>query len=538
MSAKPFVRESTGLVKEIGALDAFSMNFSYLGPAAGITYPLIFAPYLAGADWTLATALGALVMAPVVLMYFYLSRLIPRSAGDYIYVSRILGARWGMIQAIATIFVFTTGTAVLAQSELPLVVSPALQALGVSLHDPSLISLGNAFGYQNFTSPLFFVVTLAIIALSTLVVVSRTSWFARIISGMTILQLVSTLVMLIAVFSIGGQAGYERLFNSLSSEFGGPSYSSLSGTTAQTHFDLTSTLVLMATIMGFFYLYNNAPIYFAGEVKRPERGLKAGLLYSYLVASALGTLLAFQLQHYIGEAFYDYTSVNGWSSSSGGIPIAPTSLLSYVSLIFLNSPALLFIVVLGSLTWYVLYCIIDIAIPSRILFAMAFDGLAPRSFARVSPKLHSPYVSALVIAAITAFFDYAEIYLGFSTNGIVQYGINFMLWAYLLAAISAIVIAKREIISLSSGSKKLFATLGAISCVVLLSASGLLITYGIATYSSQGFGSALFSGNLVVNLSTIAAIPIVALALYEVIRRVRAAQGIRVELAFREIPPE
>jgi hypothetical protein len=32
------------------------------------------------------------------------------------------------------------------------------------------------------------------------VVVSRTSWFARIISGMTILQLVSTLVMLIAVF--------------------------------------------------------------------------------------------------------------------------------------------------------------------------------------------------------------------------------------------------------------------------------------------------------------------------------------------------
>ncbi|PSO05672.1 hypothetical protein B9Q13_01185 [Candidatus Marsarchaeota G2 archaeon ECH_B_SAG-G16] len=97
---------------------------------------------------------------------------------------------------------------------------------------------------------------------------------------------------------------------------------------------------------------------------------------------------------------------------------------------------------------------------------------------------------------------------------------------------------KREIISLSSGSKKLFATLGAISCVVLLSASGLLITYGVATYSSQGFGSALFSGNLVVNLSTIAAIPIVALALYEVIRRVRAAQGIRVELAFREIPPE
>ena len=43
-----FVRESSGLIREIDAKDSFSMNFSYLGPAAGVAYPLIFAVALVG----------------------------------------------------------------------------------------------------------------------------------------------------------------------------------------------------------------------------------------------------------------------------------------------------------------------------------------------------------------------------------------------------------------------------------------------------------------------------------------------------------
>jgi amino acid transporter len=81
---RTFVRESSGLIREIDAKDAFSMNFSYLGPAAGVAYTLTFAVALVGASWIISGVIAALLMFPVAIMYYYLSRIIPRSAGDYI----------------------------------------------------------------------------------------------------------------------------------------------------------------------------------------------------------------------------------------------------------------------------------------------------------------------------------------------------------------------------------------------------------------------------------------------------------------------
>jgi hypothetical protein len=70
---KIFVRESSGLIRDIGVLDAFSMNFAYLGPAAGVAYPLTFAVALLGSNWLLATVLGAVLIFPVALLYYKLA---------------------------------------------------------------------------------------------------------------------------------------------------------------------------------------------------------------------------------------------------------------------------------------------------------------------------------------------------------------------------------------------------------------------------------------------------------------------------------
>jgi len=535
----PFARESTGLVRELSAGAVFSMNFAYLGPAAGITYPLIFAPYLLGSDWTTAALLGGVLMLPVVLMYFYLSRLVPRSAGDYVYISRSLGGTWGMIQVVTNVFVFASGTAILAQSELPLVVSPALQALGASFGDPSLISVGNALTYSNIASPLFFGSTLFIIGLATFVTLVRTRWFSRILFGLALLQIVSTLIMVAALLAVGSEAAYSSKFDAVSSFYGGPSYASLASQLSSRGFSVVATLALMATIMGFFYLYNNAPTYFAGEVKRAEKNLVAGLIYSYVAATILGVVLAFELQHIVGESFYDYTSINGWDTSSGaGIPITPTSLLSYVAILLLQNKPLLLLAVGGALTWYFLYCIIDIAIPTRVVFALSFDRLMPKAFSRVSDTLHSPYVAGLFVFGLTVLFDYLETFAGFSTNGIVQYGINFMLWEYLLAAVAAIYIARKGLGGLVGSQRSGLTALGAVSAVVLVAASGILIVYGVLTYSSTGFGGALFAGNLPLNLATIVGLPVAGTLLYRAVKTIRSREGLDVSTVFKEIPPE
>ena len=526
MQKKAFVRESSGLIREIDAKDAFSMNFSYLGPAAGVAYPLSFAAVLIGASWILSGILAALIMVPVAIMYYYLSRLIPRSAGDYIYISRTLGPRIGFIQAMANIFIFASGVPILAQLELPLVLEPSLQILGITFHDPSLISFANNFSFSSETSPVFFITTLVIIGLATLVTIVRTKIFARIITVLTAIQIIGTVAMIIGLAVVG--SSYPTIFTKVSESFGGPSYSSLSSSIS-TSISPLQTLVLMSTIAAFLFLYNNAPTYFGGEIKKAEKSLFSGIIISYIVTAVLSLVLIAELQFFIGEGFYDYTSYYGWSSS-GGIPIAPNSLLSYVAIPFLNNAPLIMIIVAGAITWYLLYAIIDLAIPSRTLFAIAFDWLAPSFFTKVSEKFRTPIYSILFITALAVIFDVLEIYFGFSESAMTTI-IVFMLYQYFTAAISAIVISKKKLYGVSDNK---LAILGGISAFSVAFPAILMIVYAVI---NSEFGSTVFV-NLPLNIGIIVGVPLVSLLLYEIIRRIREKQGIDLSLTFKEIPPE
>ncbi|BCU71590.1 APC family permease [Stygiolobus caldivivus] len=524
---KVFVRESSGLIREIGALDAFSMNFAYLGPAAGVAYPLTFAVVLLGSNWILATVLGAVLMFPVAILYYKLAWVMPRSAGDYIYISRIIGPRVGYIQAIANIFVFASGVPLLAQLELPLVLQPSLEILGITFHNAFLITFAQNFSFSAESTPVFFVATLLIIGLATAVTAVRTKYFATIVSGLTLIQIIGTIAMIISIFTV---SNYPAVFNSVSASYSGPSYSSLIEPLGK--FSLIQTLVLMAAINSFLYLYNNAPTYFGGELKRGKNTMLIGLIISYIITAIMAITLVAGIQYKIGISFYDYTSVNGWFSPNGnGIPIAPNSLLSYVVIPFLNNPPLVTIIVLSALTWYLLYAIIDLAIPTRTLFALSFDWMAPSFLSKVHEKLKTPIYSVLIITSMAIIFDILEIYFGFSI-GVLTDIIIYILYQYFPAAIAAIILARKKLYGVNDKSIEV---IGYISAVVLLFSALLLIVYGVL---NSAFGSMLFAGNLPLNLGIIVGVPVFAIAMFEGIRRYRLNQGIDVTITFKEIPPE
>lgn len=524
---KLFVRESSGLIRDISAKDAFSMNFAYLGPAAGVAYPLGFAVALLGSNWVLAIVLGSILMFPVALLYYKLASIMPRSAGDYIYISRVLGPRMGFIQAISNIFVFGSGVPLLAQLELPLVLQPSLEALGVTFHDPSLISFANNFSFSNETSPIFFGFTLLIIGIAALVSALRTKYFALTITVLTFLQIIGTIVMIIGIFLV---PNYASAFNSVSLSYGGPTYSSLTQSLAP--FSILQTLVLMAAINSFLFLYNNAPTFFGGEVKRGRNTMFIGLVVSYIATAVMSILLVAGLQYKVGIGFYDYTTVNGWLSSNGnGIPIAPNSLIAYLVIPFLNNPAIVLIMVLSAITWYLLYAILNVAIPSRTLFALSFDWMAPTFLSKINDKLKSPVYAVLLIFGINVVFDVLEIYLGF-TEGVLVDIVIFMIYQYVPAAIAAIVMAIKKMYGVNDNS---LIIIGGISIFSLLLSASLLIAYGLINSS---FGSMIFSGNTILNLGLIVGVPLVALGLFEGIKYYRLKQGIDITMTFKEIPPE
>lgn len=526
-----FIRNSSGMTKDLTAKDTFSLNFLYLGPASGIAYALTFAFFFPNANWLLSTLLGVLLAAPIVFMYYYIGIMMPRTAADYIYVSRYLGIRLGILQALVNIFGYGIGLDV--QTEISLVIIPFLQSLGVIFHNNYLISLGKSLiCNQSY----FFLFTLVLILIVMGILLLSTKWIARTVFLMATIQLIGTIIIISSLFYIG-HSGYVYYFNHISEFFGGPTYCNINKLYGFSNgFGLFDTLMLGIMIMGSIFIYSNAPIWMGSEIKKVNKGMKYGLLYSYLVAAIIALVLAYAIIYAIGSKFFIITSEYGWLNQQGkGIPISPFSLLAYAIIPFIgsNNVILLLIVLISALTWFISYAILGGLLGSRAMFALSFDRLLPEKFADIHSKLKSPYISILVFFGFSIIFDYLEIFDGFSLSmlfGIISY----MIFQYLIASLATFKISK----SLDNKNKNKLFLFSLLSVISILLSISILITYGALTFYPNGFGYVLYSGNIYPSIILLASMPIASFVWYEIVKYIRKRQGLEIEKVFKEIPPD
>ena len=104
-----FVRNSTGLVRDLTAFDAFNLVFSAVLIPVGITQVMGFTPQF----WPHANMLVSFLIAtPLVLtfglVYLYFTMLMPRSGGDYVWLSRTVHPMLGFVANVSVTFVFMT----------------------------------------------------------------------------------------------------------------------------------------------------------------------------------------------------------------------------------------------------------------------------------------------------------------------------------------------------------------------------------------------------------------------------------------------
>src|SRR3954454_5029444 len=91
-SGQLFVRRSTGLVREASALDATIFNAVFSAPvgatlAWGVFFALTAFP---GSDLVAATLWSVVLNVPILIMMSLLASSMPKTGGDYVWVSRIL----------------------------------------------------------------------------------------------------------------------------------------------------------------------------------------------------------------------------------------------------------------------------------------------------------------------------------------------------------------------------------------------------------------------------------------------------------------
>lgn len=99
VKAPVFIRDATGLVRSLSAFDLFNLAYGQIMPAVGIVFIVSFSPFAFPQS---NMFLAFLIVMPLValgpaLIYSMLAAAMPRSGGDYVYVSRIIHPALGFM---------------------------------------------------------------------------------------------------------------------------------------------------------------------------------------------------------------------------------------------------------------------------------------------------------------------------------------------------------------------------------------------------------------------------------------------------------
>lgn len=108
-----FVRETSGLIKQVSLTDAVMLNLANM--SIGIALFQSISPYITqgGVLW-IASLIGMFLALPQALVYTIFNRKVGRTGGDYVWISRNLGGIIGTIFAVAYLLESTAFYAIIA----------------------------------------------------------------------------------------------------------------------------------------------------------------------------------------------------------------------------------------------------------------------------------------------------------------------------------------------------------------------------------------------------------------------------------------
>ncbi len=530
MMSANFSRKATGLVRQARASDVFIYNVNFINIAIGVAFMFLFMPTGAypGANLYLSTLICTLAVLPSSLVYAMFASAMPRSGGDYVYVSRSLSPVWGFAanwNYTAWSFLYIgVPAAFLGRYG----ISALFRTLGVNWGLPGLVQTGDWF-----TTPLgIFVVGAVLILLYVFLFGVGISVYMRLQMLLFLIASAGLLAVLLVFLLYHGSfaAAFNTYMRPLTHEAN--TYqaivSSLGKNAIQPQsFNLHSTLVSMTwpfTVLGF----SIASAYIGGEIKGANRAQLVGMPGSLLYSSIWILLLVYAVSRVIGLPFLgDLGSVNPAAVHIGFIPT-----FAELGTMLTHNAILLLLIGAGFALWTFAWMPIYILTTTRNVLAWALDGLAPAKLADVSDRTHSPIWALGLSGLLGILFLYVY---AFDPNFATIAGFFGQVFTFILTSVSAVVFPyrQRDMFEASPvkwrwGGIPVLSILGALSVVGLV-----LIEWAFLNDPNSGI-SIQAPTMLLINIAVFLA----GFAYYGAARLLRARQGIDLGLVFKEIPPE
>src|SRR5712691_8337075 len=402
-----FVRQSSGLVREASAIDAIIFNAVFSAPvgatlAFGIFFALGTSP---GADIVQALLIAFVVNIPVVIMMSMMASAMPRTGGDYVWISRILPPSVSVFSNFAAAISAFIGAAFWARSFAILALGPALAVLGAVTQNSGLINAGNAVSGSDATGQWWtFGLGLLLIVILAIAMSAGTKTSFRVQNVCWIIATLGTFLAFIALL-ISSNSSFIANFNAFAQPFthSPDSYRAIQVAAAKTGFvflgghQFSSTLPVVAIIMTFM-MWNWWSVYIAGELKsagnlRRQLSIMIGALVWDSLFMIIGVLL---LYNSATEQFI--ASINALAGTPGYLlPVAP--FYNLMASIAANNSVFALLIAVSFIFWNLPAMFPNTFMPVRTIFAWTFDRILPSTLSEVNERTHAP-IPAIITASL------------------------------------------------------------------------------------------------------------------------------------------
>jgi len=525
-----FVRQSSGLVREFRPTDVFVFNT--LGYALGLVLAVV--PTFMAGLWPeqnvlLVVTIGTVLTVFNAAMYGYLAGVMPRSGGDYVYLSRVVHPAAGFTANWGFTWSQFLGLGLYAAFAVNFGIAIAFATLGHATGNETLIdwSVDVSGDWPVFLIGTGILITvLLVLSLNTRVI--RNIFLVGFIPAM-----LGTFVTL-GVLLTTSKDEFVAKFNTFMAERAdGQTYQGLIDQASSAGFtagDATFVGALLALPVGYWiYIGFTYSAYIGGEVKQASR-TQPRMIMATLAFAFLVYLLAFW--RYYDVVGQDFTNSVVYLGDDAGIPVAPV--LNFFVGIMTGSTVLNVIMGISFILWNVLLLFVIAMICTRNIFAWSFDGVAPRQLATVSERTHAPWVAAILISAIAIVLLALYVFTSFFTI-VVNYIVIFSV-AFWMASFAAILLPYRRRDLFEQAPEAVRRKIAGIPVMTLLGVGNLVLftLILIASFDTPAF-SGPTSGRAIAFVVGIYASGVV---LYYIAREIQRRRGVNLDLLYKEIPPE
>ncbi len=530
---KVFARKASGLVRGLSVVDAFGVGIMNIGLSPSmffmISVGLLIYP---GGNLIIAAILGFLLGGiSFPLVWGILGGSMPRSGGEYVYNSRILGPVIAVAESFGNAWAWILWITTLA----PYVVNPGLTMLF------GFLGLGYLNDYITGFWGLFLLSSLVNVLAFLLLAFGMKVYAKAQRIAMSIGLLGVVVCLLVLTFS--SHQNFINSWNALAAQYGSLDYNSFlegaktymaeQGSALPTTWNWPETIGLM--IAGsWLIIYSYAVAFIAGEVKRPDKTLIGGSFMATLIPSVIMVWCGIVLYQTVG---YEFTVAASYLDGAGavlpGYTIPWSTHFLGLAAVLNQNPIILILYSVSFIAFSIWFVAMSYLAFPRILFAWGMDRIGPSWFTDINYKTSTPIKTMLLLFVIgeillVPFCYFADFRAGFvvTTLEIVS--------VFAVTAVSATIFAHRKKIKnlyATSPYKnwKIFGipviTIGGVMNLIYLA----ILFYGFF-FTIEGF--ALWP------YLTFLGVWILGVAWYYYWKKRSEKRGINADMAFSELPPD